>query len=182
MGFECQAGNMHVCPDFGVFEILRDDGTPCAPGETGRVVVTGLTNRAMPLIRYPNGDLAAWAENQACPCGCSFPVLQSIEGRSDDMLQLPNGRQIGRLDPVFKAELPIREAQIAQTGKDAIEVRIVPETGNDGSGSLWNEGHNTQLMNELRARIGPDVSIRIRLVDGIARGNNNKFKAVVREF
>ena len=182
MGFECQAGNMHISPDFGVFEILRDDGTPCAPGEIGRVVVTGLTNRAMPLIRYPNGDLAAWAENQECTCGCSFPILQSIEGRSDDMLQLPNGRQIGRLDPVFKAELPIREAQIAQTGKDAIEVRIVPEAGKDGSGSLWNEGHNTQLMNELRARIGPDVSIRIRLVEGIVRGNNNKFKAVVREF
>jgi len=182
MGFECQVGKMHISPDFGVFEVLRDDGTPCALGEPGRAVVTGLTNRAMPLIRYPNGDLVAWSSRQDCECGCSFPVLESIEGRSDDMLQLPNGRRIGRLDPVFKGGFPIREAQIAQIKDEFIEVRVVPEALNDGSGNCWNADYNAQLMGELRARIGPDVSIRIRVVGSIPRGSNNKFKAVVREY
>jgi len=182
MGFECRAGKMHISPDFGVFEILRDDGTPCVAGELGRAVVTGLTNRAMPLIRYPNGDQVAWAPTQECDCGCSFPILERIEGRSDDMLQLPNGRRIGRLDPVFKGGFPIREAQIAQINNETIEVRLVPETRSDGTGSRWNADYDAQLMAELRARIGPDVPIRIRLVDSIPRGRNNKFKAVVREY
>lgn len=182
MGFECQAGKMHISPDFGVFEVLREDGAPCAPGELGRAVVTGLTNRAMPLIRYPNGDLVARAPAQECKCGCTFPVLESIEGRTDDILQLPNGRRIGRLDPVFKAGFPIREAQIAQINNDVIEVRVVPEIRNDGSGNQWNADYDAQLMDELRARIGPDVPIYIRIVDSIPRGSNNKFKAVVREY
>jgi len=181
LGFECEAGKMHISPDFGVFEVLRDDGTPCAPGEPGHAVVTGLTNRAMPLIRYSNGDLVSWASRQDCECGCSFPVLESIEGRMDDMLQLPNGRQIGRLDPVFKGGFPIREAQIAQLKNGAIEVRLVPELPEGGSGNRWNAGYDAQLMSELRARIGPDVPVRIRIVDSIPRGRNNKFKAVVRE-
>lgn len=182
MGFECHAGRMHISPDFGVFEVLRDDGSPCAPGELGRAVVTGLTNRAMPLIRYPNGDQVAWATTQECKCGCTFPILENIEGRSDDMLQLPNGRRIGRLDPVFKAGFPIREAQIAQVKDEVIEVRLVPEIRSDGSGNQWNADYSAQLMTELRARIGPDIPIHIKIVDSIPRGSNNKFKAVVREY
>ena len=43
-----------------VVEVLRADGSACAPGETGRVVVTNLHNFAMPMIRYELGDQAAF--------------------------------------------------------------------------------------------------------------------------
>ena len=180
LGFECRAGRMHMSPDFGVFEILREDGSPCAEGEVGRAVVTGLTNRAMPLIRYPTGDSVAWAVGGECRCGCSFPVLQSIEGRTDDLLQLPNGRVVGRLDPVFKADLPIREAQIALKTSGTMEVRIVPDRTADGT-TKWSADHERALARELRARIGEGIPINIRLVGSIPRGSNNKFRAVVRE-
>jgi len=178
-GFECAAGRMHISPDYGVFEILREDGTPCSPGQMGRVVVTGLTNRSMPLIRYPIGDLAAWAKDEVCGCGCTFPVIEKIEGRADDVIVLPDGRKIGRLDPVFKAELPIREAQIAQRRQGDIEVRVVPEQR--AANVSWNEQHSALLLKELRARLGDEVPIAIRIVEQIPRGHNNKFKAVVRE-
>ena len=66
MAMECRNGQMHVIPAIGILEILREDGTPCAPGETGEMVATGLLNDAMPLIRYRLGDYAAWAETQNC--------------------------------------------------------------------------------------------------------------------
>lgn len=177
-GFECQKGRMHVSPDFGVLEILREDNSPCAPGEVGRAVVTGLTNRAMPLVRYPSGDLLAWALDQDCACGCSFPIIGSIEGRMDDSLYLPNGRRVGRLDPVFKGNLPLREAQIIQRINGSIEVLVVPD---DREKIRWGNEHELLLRHELELRLGRGVEIAIRRVESIPRGANNKFKAVVRE-
>lgn len=176
--FECESGRMHVSTDFGVLEILGLDGTPAPPGVAGRVVVTGLTNSAMPLVRYEIGDTASWAAPQRCPCGSSFPVLATIEGRTDDLLELPDGRYIGRLDPVFKGGLPIREAQIVQRRDGSIDVRIVPE---EHAGTAWTIAHQGQLLGELRARLGDSVAIRIERVERIERSANGKFKAVVRE-
>lgn len=179
-GFECNHGSLHISPDFGVFEILREDGTPCGPGELGRAVVTGLTNRAMPLIRYPTGDLVAWARQQDCECGCTFPVISVVEGRSDDVIELPSGRRVGRLDPAFKGDLPIREAQIIQRVDYSIDVLVVPEI-NTASGRVWKEEHAAQLVLALRERLGPDLPVNVRLTDRIPRAANNKFRAVVRE-
>lgn len=182
MGFECSAGRMHVSPDFGVVEILRKDGAACEPREVGRVVVTGLTNRAMPLIRYPNGDTAAWAEMDECSCGCSFPIIDRIEGRIDEMIELPNGRRIGRLDPVFKSEFPIREAQIVQKKDLSLQVLVVKDAPTSiRNTNLWTQEHETALLKELRARVGYEIPLKIIYVDGIPRGPNSKFKAVVRE-
>jgi len=180
IGFECEAGRMHISPDVGVFEILDDDGKPCPPGKIGRAVVTGLTNRAMPLIRYPTGDLVSWAAPSPCECGCSFPVLERIEGRHDEVLVLPNGRRIGRLDPVFKGGFPMREAQIVQRRDGVIEVRIVPDRHGDGH-SRWDERQSRHLLGELGARLGSGVTVRIEITDRIPRDRSGKFKAVVRE-
>jgi len=185
MAFECSAERMHISPDFGVVEILHEDGSACAPGETGKVVVTGLTNRAMPLIRYVNGDSASWAKPVECSCGCSFPVIERIEGRTDDLIELPNGRFVGRMDPVFKAEFPIRQAQIIQRKDLSIEVLIVKDTpGQQGSASHteeWGAKHEQALLKELHARLGDEVPVRIIYVEKIPCGANNKFKAVLRE-
>ena len=56
-------------------------------------------------------------------------MLRSVEGRADDVLVTPDGRQVGRLDPVFKGDLPVREAQIVQEAIDRIRVRYVPAPG-----------------------------------------------------
>ncbi|MFD9070199.1 MULTISPECIES: phenylacetate--CoA ligase family protein [Streptomyces] len=47
-----------------IVEILDEDtGEPITePGRAGKLVVTALTRRLMPVIRYPVGDRAAWSE------------------------------------------------------------------------------------------------------------------------
>ena len=53
---ECEAhSGLHVALPTQFVEILRPDGTAAGPGEIGEIVVTSLTNFAMPLIRYRIG-------------------------------------------------------------------------------------------------------------------------------
>lgn len=73
-------------------EILRPDGTPCDPSEPGDVVVTNLTNRTMPLIRYRIGDVASWTDPRAH--AKVWPVLEKVHGRSDDFIRLRDGSLI----------------------------------------------------------------------------------------
>ena len=54
---ECQNGRMHVIPAVGILEILREDGSPCAPGEVGEIVATGLFQRRHALNPLPGGRL-----------------------------------------------------------------------------------------------------------------------------
>jgi phenylacetate-CoA ligase len=113
MAMECPNGHMHVIPEAGILEIVREDGSPCLPGETGEIVATGLLNDAMPLIRYRVGDYAAWAEDQKCACGNSQPIIANLEGRVDDYVVTSTGRRIGRLAG-FRRSPRIHSAQFVQ--------------------------------------------------------------------
>jgi phenylacetate-coenzyme A ligase PaaK-like adenylate-forming protein len=76
---ECRHHRDHVAADSVVCELVRD-GRLVGPGEQGAILLTGLTNRAMPLLRYAIGDVGA-ASDERSPCGRGFPVTQLIERR-----------------------------------------------------------------------------------------------------
>lgn len=86
----CAEGRYHVHTEHCFVEIVRDDGQRCEPGETGRLLVTGLRNHAMPLIRYDTGDLAQPASGP-CPCGRTLPSFGEIAGRYRRFAGLPAG-------------------------------------------------------------------------------------------
>ena len=170
---ECAAGTLHAWPDAGVMETFEDDSdAPAAPAELGRLIGTGLINDDMPLIRYEIGDRAALAAaGPPCSCGRSLPAFESVEGRCDDVVVTPAGRRIGRFDPVFKADLPIREAQIIQEGPGLLRVKVVP--------TVPGEFDPAELMARLRARVGPGMELVVETVDRIPRTSRGKFRAVV---
>ena len=76
MAMECASEPDARIPAVGIVEILREDGSPCAPGEVGEIVATGLLNDAMPLIRYRLGDYAAWSEAEQCALRQPQPILE----------------------------------------------------------------------------------------------------------
>src|SRR5262249_12648512 len=97
---ECEHGSLHVSPDAGVIEIVRDDGEPTERGEVGEVLATGLLRTWQPMIRYRVGDRAAWS-GEPCRCGRSMPVLAEVSGRVEDVVTGPDGRQLVRFHGVF---------------------------------------------------------------------------------
>jgi phenylacetate-CoA ligase len=168
---ECETGRLHEWPEVGIVEVL-EGGAPVLRGTTGDLVATGLLNEDMPLIRYTVGDRVSLSASRApCPCGRTQPIVAAIEGRSDDTLVTRDGRRIGRLDPVFKAGLPIREAQIIQETFDRLRVRFVPAAD-------FTPAAERALEQAIRARVG-DMQIVLESLTSIPRTANGKFRAVI---
>ena len=86
VAFECMAQNgLHVWEDAFLTEIIDpESGNPVPEGETGELVMTTLTRRGMPLIRYRTRDLTRFLPGR-CPCGRAYRRIDRIHGRVDDM-------------------------------------------------------------------------------------------------
>jgi phenylacetate-CoA ligase len=87
---ECERrAGMHLFEDQVLFEVVDDDYRPVPDGEPGsRLLVTNLFNRTQPLIRYELNDLVTVSPDP-CSCGRPYPMLKSVQGRSDDVLEMP---------------------------------------------------------------------------------------------
>lgn len=169
--YECEQGRMHSHPLAGAVEIIRPDGAPASAGELGEVVVTGLVNDAMPLIRYRVGDTARLA-NDTCPCGRGMPVIEEIGGRLDDFVYTREHGFLGRLDPVLKGVRNIVESQIEQESLDLLRVRFVP-------GVRFTNDDLHVLENNLRARVGGRIQVEFECLNRIPRSANGKFRFVI---
>jgi len=168
---ECGDGRLHLWPEVGLVEVFEKN-EPVTAGISGDLVCTGLLNEDMPLIRYRVGDRGVLQKpSVSCSCGRALPILASVEGRIDDVLYTLEGRQIGRLDPIFKDNLPVREAQIIQEALDQIRILFVPT-------SDFTPDDGRTLINRLRARMGA-VEVILEKVQEIPRGANGKFRAVI---
>ena len=162
---ECEHGSLHQWPDTGIIETEQ-----AAPGEPSDLICTGLINADMPLIRYRVGD-SGMLSDKNCGCGRALPLIDKIEGRSDDLLFTTDGRRIGRLDPIFKGDLGIREAQIIQESLTSLTVRYVPDAE-----------FTDKALDVLRERVSDRmglVEIHFDRVEQIPRTSRGKFRAVI---
>jgi phenylacetate-CoA ligase len=172
MAMECPHGRMHVIPPGGVLEIVREDGSPCLPGEVGEIVATGLLNDAMPLIRYRVGDYAAWAHDEKCPCGNLNPVIKDLEGRVDDYLITSDGRKIGRLSTAVKRSPSIHSAQIVQDRPGHAYLLVRPGDG-------YQPRDAAAVHDDILERIG-DLDLKVVEVSEIPKTPQGKTSLVVR--
>jgi phenylacetate-CoA ligase len=164
---ECPAGRLHIDEDFASVELL-----PSVDG-TCRIIGTSLQNLAMPFIRYDTGDLARVA-SEPCACGLPGRVLDSIDGRREDLLELKDGAMVGRLDHLFKDAVRVAEAQIRQPERGRCTIAIVPRPG-------FGDADREALLAECRARFGDRLDVEIILVEALPRTSRGKLRLVVRE-
>ena len=168
---ECEHGSLHLWPEVGIVETM-DHGSHAPAGTPGDLVATGLFNADMPLIRYRTGDrVTLQAEGRTCACGRLLPVLTAVEGRVDDVVVTSDGRLLGRLDPLFKTGLPIREAQIIQRQLGRLEVRFVPA-------SDFTDSDLKALQNRFRDFLGP-MHLTFLSVAEIPKDQCGKFRSVI---
>ncbi len=115
--------------DYYHLEIL-----PSREGEPGRLLVTDLLNRAMPLIRYEIGDLAELDPIAHGP----FPRLRAVHGRVNDVFVLPDGRRVfSHVWHIYFRDLrSVDRFTVVQTDPDRIEVTFVIPDGRMDPGEL----------------------------------------------
>jgi phenylacetate-CoA ligase len=167
---ECERGTLHLHPEYGITEVLSH-GKDALVGEPGELICTGFQNWAMPLIRYEIGDTAI-RNDMTCSCGRHFPSLKTVLGRIDDTIVTPDGRHVGRLDPIFKGVSGIKETQIVQEAVDHLIVKMVRGQG-------FEQKMAQVVIDELRKRVGEGVMVELVYVDQIERSSTGKFRSVV---
>jgi phenylacetate-CoA ligase len=171
---ECEKHDgLHVQPEFGVHEIVDDDGEALPEGRFGRIVATGLQNYGMPLIRYDVGDVSA-AMGGPCGCGRTLPRMAAVTTKAEDIVVTPEGRFISSstLTHPFKPMVRIEKSQIVQETPDRVTVRIVRRPG-------YTDDDTRQLVTALGERLGPSVAIDVQFMEDIPRGPSGKFRWVV---
>ena len=171
---ECdQHQGHHVSMEYGLAEVVDNDGAPCPTGVAGRLVGTTLHNMAMPLIRYVTNDMSA-LKPEACGCGRGLELMEDVTTKAEDLLTLPDGRLISPsvLTHPFKPLDCIEGSQIVQTARDVVEVRIVP-------GPAYTDAHTRHLVTELQLRLGTEVRIVVQMVETLETSKNGKFKWVI---
>lgn len=83
--YEC---GIHYWDDFLYFEIIDPKTGKNVPnGEIGELVITTLKKEGAPLIRYRTHDLTRFIDGE-CKCGCQYPRIDTLIGRTDDMIKV----------------------------------------------------------------------------------------------
>jgi phenylacetate-coenzyme A ligase PaaK-like adenylate-forming protein len=115
---ECRLHRLHLFEDLVISEVVDDRDRPVPAGTTGaKLLVTVLFSRTQPLIRYEMSDRIRLSPDP-CECGLPFAVVSTIEGRREDVLELPGPAGPVAIHPnVFHRILepaPVREWQVRE--------------------------------------------------------------------
>ena len=135
------------------------------------VITTSLINFSFPLIRYQVDDVMLCCDEPNLVEGRR--KIKQIQGRSDDVLILPDGTRIG-LIIAFDGIEHLLFSQIVQERRDTIQVNlVVTET--------YSRAEETLLRKQLKENIGETVSIVLNYVskDKIIKSESGKFKLIV---
>lgn len=168
IAFECEEHNgYHITAENVVVEFVRD-GDNVEPEQNGMIVLTGLRNYGMPLIRYENGDVGE-PSKEVCNCGRGLQLMKSIMGRLSQFLAGCE-KGSGRIVPLhaslmmdhFMTHLksPPQNYRIIQESVDYLIIKIVK------SKNYSNEDTGL-FVKQLRDYLGTDVKIEVQFVDDL---------------
>ena len=169
IAWQCPRGSYHTNAEHMAVEIVDQAGQPVAPGQMGRILITTLENRLMPLIRYEIGDYAI-ASNEVCGCGRTLLVIGKVIGRGINLFRLPGGvlKSPWPLVGPIKQRPEIRQFQIVQETYDHYIVRYVSDRALD-----------TEAQRPIRtgfdSTLGIKAAVSFELMETIPRTAGGKF-------
>lgn len=170
---ECQMqSGLHISSDHVIVEVVNDKGEQCKPGELGEIIVTDLDNYVFPIIKYKIGDIGILS-NSECECGRKLPMLQSVEGRSFDMIVGVNGNRVpGNFFTLLRYDVKgVEQFQVNQDKYGELTIKI--KTNSD-----WNSSEGNKLTKIIKEKLGTEMKIHISFVDNFMLNKSGKFQWV----
>jgi len=163
IGINCLGENgMHIFDDYLYTEIIDPQTGEVLPdGEEGEIVITTLVKEGAPLIRFRTHDLSRIIPGE-CRCGRSYPRLDIIKGRSDDMFKVHGVNMfpsqveeiLGMVDGV-SSEYKIDIARDEANNRDIIMVTVEAE----GRVDFAETGEMIRQLFKSRMNVTPKVVV-----------------------
>jgi phenylacetate-CoA ligase len=173
---ECHVHHgLHVLPWGSYVEIVDEAGNVVPPGVEGRILVTCLTNYAMPLLRYDIGDRGALAEENTCPCGRRGQLLAHLAGRSVDTFRASDGTLISGsyfIHQLFYRQW-VKKFQIVQRSTTEVLYRIVP------NGQPGPQEDLDEIIAGTRVVMGPACAVMFEFVEDIPLLASGKYRYTI---
>lgn len=174
ISYECAAHNgLHVNVEHILCEILDENKKPVTDVK-GSVVGTDLDNFVMPFIRYKNGDLSS-ISSEKCTCGVNQPLMNSIDGRAIDTIELKTGEKVHGVfftDILYELNIfsdKIQKFQVYQDQPGVIDFKLQCEKALD-------DKQKKVLLNTLQIYFHKVNYFEQKL---LPHENNGKFKYII---
>lgn len=180
IGISCKENcGMHYWDDYIYIEIIDPATGKILPdGEIGEIVITTLVKEGAPLIRYRTHDLSRIIPGE-CPCGSKFPRIDTIMGRTDDMMKIKGVNvfpsqieEVLGTFPEISSEYQIRISHL--DGKDTM--RIYVET----TGSVDFNDLSRRISEKVKSRIGFTPIVKVVEI-GLLPRSTKKTQRVIDE-
>lgn len=176
---ECPLGRKHLFENGAIIEAVDDAGHQVPSGERGaRLLLTVFERRTQPLIRYELSDMVRMSD-EPCPCGRPYRILESIDGRLEDVLHFPanSGQATVAIHPNQFHEVLERLAvdvwQVERTA-DALNIRLV---GRDAPRQAPIAAVRVETLLATAGAVAP--AVRVMVVDRLERGPSGKAPLIV---
>ena len=182
IGINCEYNEgMHYWDDFLYIEVIDPKtGEPVPDGEMGEIVITTLVKEGAPLIRYRTHDLSRIIPGK-CKCGRCYPRLDTIMGRTDDMMKIKGVNvfpsQIEEVLANFSeinSEYQIRISHL--DGKDTMRI-YVESTGDVDFDSL-----SKRIAEKVKSRIGFTPIVKVVEVGVLPRSMKKTARVIDERF
>ncbi len=166
IAWECRHGGMHVMADLVHLESVNVDGED-------RLLVTSLSNRLMPFIRYELGDAGRLLDGE-CPCGSPFPLMQMGMCRKNDLIRVPGGKRVhpALFNRLLYGLTQIRQYQWRQVASDRMRLEVV-------SAEPLPAQMVAKLQADLRNAVDPALVLEVVCVDAIPRTASGKQRYII---
>jgi len=178
--FDCPVTNRYGCEEVSLIASeceehnglhVNADSVYTETMECGKLLVTDLTNRAMPLIRYQIGDVVVPSQRR-CKCGRGLPLIERIEGRDADYVLTPAGQLISGISLTENFALLIpgtAQMQIVQESLFDLRIRVVPD-------EEFGPSSRRKIGELVEETFGPQMRYDIEIVNAIPQEPSGKYR------
>jgi phenylacetate-CoA ligase len=172
---ECEVSDhYHIFPEYGITELIDEAGNTIKEG-TGEIVGTGFNNYAMPLIRYKTADIGTLS-NKKCKCGREYPLLERVDGRSQDIIITKDNSKITLTALIFgqhfNAFSNIKEFQLIQEKKGELIFNIIK------ANEFTNDDEN-EISDKIKNISHDQIDVLFNYVDFIPKTERGKHKFLI---
>jgi len=168
VSFECEARcGMHVNEDLFIPEIIDPVTMEVLPdGEQGELVITTITKKGMPLLRYRTRDITR-LHREPCSCGRTLVRMEKVVGRSDDMLIIrgvnvfPSQIESVLMNLGMAPHYLLVVDRVDNLDTLEVQVEVARELASDTIRNI--EALQRKLEGEIRSTL--NIGVKVRLVE-----------------